>query len=163
AARDGRGAAALPRARISADSAVSAQSGAGRELLGARAVNRVGSCVRSCAHLRGHTGCSEWRRMRALALLAIVGCMEAAQPAAPGPQSCSFRGFYDMGVNAKLDILFVIDDSSAMAPYQAALEENAPIFMNVLMSLPYAPNVRIAVARASDGSFVDPAPCGVQS
>jgi hypothetical protein len=79
-----------------------------------------------------------------------------------GP-TCSSRAFYATYVNNKLDLLFVIDDSSAMRPYQAALLANAPVFMNILSALPCFPDVRIAVAHGSDGAFVDPVPCGAQA
>ena len=97
--------------------------------------------------------------MRALALLMIAGCIDQPNPPLI-PTSCSSINYYESNFNNQLDMLFVIDDSQAMTPYQAALEANAPVFINILHSLPLAPSLHLAAARASDGSLVDPVPCG---
>src|SRR5262245_14074420 len=98
--------------------------------------------------------------MRALLLLVLLGCTEERTPLIP--PNCSSRGFFASPISTRLDVLFVIDDSPAMAPYLPTLEANALVFMNILTWLPYWPNLRIAVTRGSDGSFVDPASCGAQ-
>jgi hypothetical protein len=88
--------------------------------------------------------------------------MEAAEPGTFAPTTCSSHAFYGTYINNKLDLLFVIDDSSAMAPYQDALQANAPVFMNILLSLAFPVDLQIAVAHGSNGVLADPAPCGVQ-
>jgi hypothetical protein len=101
--------------------------------------------------------------MRALAVLAVVGCFESGEPAPFVGPSCSLQNYWFIDVFNDLDVLFVIDDSPAMAPYQQSLEANAPVFIDILQAVPTHLNLSVAVARASDGSFVDPVPCGAQA
>ena len=97
--------------------------------------------------------------MRALAFLMLVGCIDQPNPPLI-PTSCASSNFFEIAMNNRLDLLFVIDDSSAMSGYQAALEANAPVFMNILESLPFSPDLHLAVARGSDGAIADARMCG---
>ena len=100
--------------------------------------------------------------MRAFALLLVVACTDDMIQSNL-PTSCAWRNYFELEYHHDLDMLFVIDDSPAMSTYQAALEANAPVFMNVLESLPAPPDLHLAVARASDGGLVDPVPCGAEA
>ena len=100
--------------------------------------------------------------MRALALLMLAGCIDQPNPPLI-PTSCTSINYFESNLNFDMDMLFVIDDSAAMTPYQAALATNAPVFMNILNSLPTPPSLHLAVARASDGRLVDPVPCGARA
>jgi hypothetical protein len=67
---------------------------------------------------------------------------------------------------SKLDLLFMIDDSSSMAPLQEKLRTHLPDFMNVLKSLPGGlPDLHVAVVSSSlgAGKFGDVPGCGPQS
>jgi hypothetical protein len=56
-------------------------------------------------------------------------------------------------INRDVDLLFLIDDSASMAPLQANLLRNFPVFMSALKALPGGlPNVHIAVVSSDMGA-----------
>jgi hypothetical protein len=64
---------------------------------------------------------------------------------------------YQRVVSRDIDILFMVDDSSSMAPLQSKLTASFPTFMNVLKALPGGlPNVHIGVVSSSMGAGRDP-------
>jgi hypothetical protein len=68
-------------------------------------------------------------------------------------------GIFPTLFNQKIDILFMIDNSESMAPLQAKLLDNFPVFMNVLESLPTGdasgavglPDIHVAVVSSDTG------------
>ncbi len=55
-------------------------------------------------------------------------------------------------INNKLDILFMIDNSSSMSEMQTKLYNQLPTFINVLQSTPAAPDLHIAVVSSDMGA-----------
>ncbi len=67
---------------------------------------------------------------------------------------------------SKLDILFMIDDSTSMTPLQSRLAGGIPSFMTVLQGLPGGlPDLHVAVISSSlgAGAFADVPGCGIGS
>jgi hypothetical protein len=58
-------------------------------------------------------------------------------------------------INNNLDILFMIDNSSSMTSMQQKLLAQLPTFMNVLETLPVAPNLHVAVVSSDMGAPSD--------
>jgi hypothetical protein len=55
-------------------------------------------------------------------------------------------------INRKVDILFMVDNSSEMEEMQKKLYDQAPSFLSVLYGLPVRPNVHIAVVSSDMGA-----------
>ena len=103
-----------------------------------------------------------WRTLRWIGLGAALPVLWACntrtleQPQLK-PSSTSKNTFQET-LNRKIDILFMIDNSSSMDQSQANLAKNLPAFMNVLKALPDGlPDLHIAVVTsdmgAGDGSI----------
>ena len=77
----------------------------------------------------------------------------------PTPKLCgSTNDLYQGSISRDLDIVFMIDDSSSMAPLQSKLAANFSVFMNVLKAGPLGlPNVHIGVVSSSMGAGRNPA------
>ncbi len=58
-------------------------------------------------------------------------------------------------VNNNLDLLFMVDNSTSMAPMQEKLLAQLPNFMTVLESLPMKPNLHVAVVSSDLGAPSD--------
>jgi hypothetical protein len=69
---------------------------------------------------------------RAVVLLALAACTEPASPDLPEATSHVSRHEIPVSRPAQLDVLFVIDNSQAMAPHRDALIANATSFAGVL-------------------------------
>jgi hypothetical protein len=84
----------------------------------------------------------------------LVGC---AEPAPGGPGLSSRVGVFDFPQSGRirLDIMLVVDDSTAMAPYRDHVVADVPALADVLSSLSTGmPDVNIAVTTAvADGSL----------
>ena len=95
--------------------------------------------------------------MRVLVLLFVVAC--ATEPVAHSNQPEVTSGVvihqFPVAVNRRLDVLFVIDDSSAMIEHQARLASNLRRFIDQLRALPGGlPNLRLAVTTScTDGEL----------
>jgi hypothetical protein len=77
----------------------------------------------------------------------------------PPPPTCGPRDD-DCGCNA-VDLLFVIDNSGSMQPYQDALAETFPFFIDeIIASLPPGTDLHVGI---SSSSFGDPSAGGVGS
>jgi hypothetical protein len=64
---------------------------------------------------------------------------------------------YQASVNRNLDVLFMVDDSSSMAPLQNKLAASFPEFMKVLENLPGGlPNLHLGVVSSSMGAGRNP-------
>jgi hypothetical protein len=96
-----------------------------------------------------------------LGAVLLAGC-DLPRPAG-GPQACASRTFIESAINDRLDLLLVIDDSPAMAPWLPKLAENAALFMRVLESFPFGvPDLHVAVTTTSArGLRRDLAACGI--
>jgi hypothetical protein len=73
-------------------------------------------------------------RAAALALALLAGCSTFGSDAPLEPDTSTGVEYKDIPVTTerRVDLLFVIDDSAAMAPFEPTLRENWPQFMNVL-------------------------------
>jgi hypothetical protein len=98
---------------------------------------------------------------RQLALLTVLGTVsgllaacQTHRLAEPTPElSGGTSDIYQASVNRDLDVLFVIDDSSSMAPLQRKLAASFPVFIDVLEHLPGGlPNLHLAVVSSSMGA-----------
>jgi hypothetical protein len=102
-----------------------------------------------------------WRAARWAVLAAAIPALWAcnsrrlAKPE-PAPQM-QFNDLFQQAVNRNIDIVFMVDDSSSMAPIQAKLTAQFPAFMDVLKNLPGGlPNVHIGVVSSSMGAGRNP-------
>jgi hypothetical protein len=102
-----------------------------------------------------------WRATRWAVLAAAIPALWAcnsrrlAKPE-PAPQM-QFNDLFQQAINRNLDIVFMIDDSSSMAPIQKKLQAQLPTFMDVLKGLPGGlPNVHIGVVSSSMGAGRNP-------
>jgi hypothetical protein len=102
-----------------------------------------------------------WRAARWAVLAAAIPALWAcnsrrlAKPE-PAPQM-QFNDLFQQAVNRNIDIVFMVDDSSSMAPIQAKLTAQFPAFMDVLKGLPGGlPNVHIGVVSSSMGAGRNP-------
>jgi hypothetical protein len=98
-----------------------------------------------------------WRKARWIALAAAVPALWACnarrleEPKATPTRV--FNNVFQETVNRDVDILFMIDNSLSMAPLQAKLTTNFPIFIQVLEGLPGGlPNVHLAVVSSDMGA-----------
>jgi hypothetical protein len=92
------------------------------------------------------------------AIPALWAC-NARRLAKPQPKpEQTFNDLFQQSVNRNIDIVFMVDDSSSMAPLQNKLTAQFPVFMNVLKGLPGGlPNVHIGVVSSSMGAGANPA------
>ncbi len=102
-----------------------------------------------------------WRAARWAVLAAAIPALWAcnarrlAKPE-PAPQM-QFNDLFQQAINRNIDIVFMVDDSSSMAPIQAKLTAQFPVFMDVLKTLPGGlPNVHIGVVSSSMGAGRNP-------
>jgi hypothetical protein len=98
---------------------------------------------------------------RRLAIVTVMGLLAACQThrlAEPTPQlSAGTSDLYQATINRDLDVLFVIDDSSSMAPLQRKLAASFPVFIRVLENLPGGlPNLHLGVVSSSMGAGRNP-------
>src|SRR5687767_14066731 len=92
-------------------------------------------------------------RMRAVVLLVLAAC--ATEPVAHSNEPPVTSGVVikqiPVAVNRRLDVLLVIDNSAAMAPYQERLAANVRRFVDALRATPGGlPNLRLAVTTTCD-------------
>jgi hypothetical protein len=102
-----------------------------------------------------------WRAARWVALaggLAAVWACQDNRLVKPGSSlSGGTSDLYQARVNRNFDILFMVDDSSSMAPLQSKLTAAFPEFMQVLEGLPGGlPNVHLGVVSSSMGAGRNP-------
>jgi hypothetical protein len=89
-----------------------------------------------------------------MSLLGAAACFDV--PEHPGPLESSHAAWFEIpiGGRSKLDLLFVIDRSTAMAPYRTAVLADLPGFIELLdpthSALPDL-NVAVTTAHAADG------------
>lgn len=91
----------------------------------------------------------------AAALTTAASCAETASPRDPGPaiSSSVVRLEIPLAASPRLDLLFVIDNSPAMAPQRAKLLDNYRRFIAVLETIPGGlPDVHIGVITTDVGS-----------
>jgi hypothetical protein len=98
-----------------------------------------------------------WRHLRwvvcAAALPALWACTARKLKEPIGGPSQVVKNRFQQSVNRDLDLLFLIDDSSSMAPLQQKMRDHLPDFMNVLKGLPGGlPNMHVAVVSSSLGA-----------
>jgi len=107
-----------------------------------------------------------WRRVWAVtrwvavasALPLIWACnARTLEPPTPNPTRVTNNTF-QQSLNREIDILFMVDNSSSMAPLQAKLLDQFPVFMNVLKMTPAGtgmgtalPDVHVAVISSDTG------------
>jgi len=90
--------------------------------------------------------------MRWLLPLVLVGCVEGHDPAEPQITAGVTIKDIPISVNRRADVLFVIDDGPAMAPYADNVRANLGRFVEILRDKQYGvPNLRLAVI-AGDGT-----------
>jgi hypothetical protein len=110
------------------------------------------------------------RALPALLVACALGACTESPPGTGGPNVTSRIGEFTLwvGGRGKLDVLFVVDRSPQMAPYQAGVLGAFPRFAEILAAIPGgAPDLNIAVASGDladggalrtsahvDGSFV---------
>jgi hypothetical protein len=98
-----------------------------------------------------------WRAARWVALAAAVPALWACnnrtlEAPVPKPQQ-TYNDLFQQQINRKIDILFMIDNSSSMAALQNKLIAQFPVFTNVLKGLPGGlPDVHIGVISSSMGA-----------
>ena len=99
-----------------------------------------------------------WRRLRWVLIAPVVvglwACADHRLAApSPAPSVIDVRSFRQ-NVNHKLDIIFMIDDSSSMAPLQAKLAAQLPTFMDKLVdqTTGQLPDLHVGVISSSQGA-----------
>ena len=107
-----------------------------------------------------------WRRVWAVtrwvavaAALPLVWACNSRTLEEPKPNPVRvISNTYQSALNRKLDILFMVDDSSSMIPLQTKLLAQFPVFMDVLKNLPTGvgndkalPDVHVAVVSSDTG------------
>jgi hypothetical protein len=98
-----------------------------------------------------------WRAARWVALAAAIPALWACNSnklvePTPAPQQ-TVNDLFQQSINRNIDIVFMIDDSSSMAPLQDKLTAQFPVFMDVLKKLPGGlPNLHIGVVSSSMGA-----------
>ena len=83
----------------------------------------------------------------------VAACTSSSDPGEPQVTSGAIRKQIPMSVNRRVDVLFVIDNSPAMAPYTQRLATNVARFVEKLRA-PSIPDIRLAVTTTdADGNF----------
>jgi hypothetical protein len=97
----------------------------------------------------------------------LATCDTSSPPAPPDGRSCQSEQLFAVPVRLALDMLLVVDESPAMAPYQEALGANLELFGRVLENLSGGlPDVHIAIVSADPlhaGVFHARAGCGLHA
>lgn len=101
--------------------------------------------------------CRGWRRVRWLALAlaapALWACTSHRLVPSPSQRSGVEQRRITERVTAKLDLLFVVDNSLSMEPLQTKMLARLPDFMEVLQNAPGGlPDLHVAVVSTSMGS-----------
>jgi hypothetical protein len=99
--------------------------------------------------------------MRWALVCLVLSCAENEQPISG--QSCVATLFASVPQWDELDVLFVVDDSLAMVPFDGSLAQNAAQFAGILRDVgSRVPELHVAVvAGSSSGAFFDPGTCGL--
>jgi hypothetical protein len=97
-----------------------------------------------------------WRTLRwaglAMAVPALWACNSRSLEAPTVMPTRTFMNTFQETLNRKIDILFMIDNSSSMENSQANLQANFPRFMDVLKALPDGlPDLHLAVVSSDMG------------
>ena len=98
-----------------------------------------------------------WRAARWVALAAAVPALWACnnrslEAPVPKPQQ-TYNDLFQQQINRKIDMIFMVDNSSSMATLQNKMVSQFPVFMNVLKALPGGlPDVHIGVVSSSMGA-----------
>lgn len=98
-----------------------------------------------------------WRNLRWVACSAVIPALwacNARRLATPDPQPAVVdTRLFKQSVNHKLDILFMVDNSSSMAPLQTKMQAQLPAFMDALVddSTKQLPDLHVAVVSSSYG------------
>jgi len=98
-----------------------------------------------------------WRYLRWVACSAVIPALWACNSRRlaipdPAPAVIDMRQFKQT-VNHKLDLLFMVDDSSSMSPLQAKMQKQLPAFMKALadQTTMQLPDLHVAVVSSSYG------------
>jgi hypothetical protein len=98
-----------------------------------------------------------WRNLRWVACSALIPALWACNSRRlaipePAPAVIDTR-LFKQSVNHKLDILFMVDDSSSMSPLQTKMQAQLPAFMDALIddSTKQLPDLHVAVVSSSFG------------
>ncbi|HVY38786.1 MAG TPA: hypothetical protein VHM31_12660 [Polyangia bacterium] len=95
---------------------------------------------------------SHRRATFAVTIALVAGCTSRTFEAPAIRPAVSVRNVQTYHQNDKLDLLFMIDDSSSMDKMQTKLKEQLPLFMQVLQSAPGGlPDIHIAVVSSDMG------------
>ncbi len=98
-------------------------------------------------------------------LMLTVACEASSLPDPLTERSCQMEKVLPVGENRSLDLVFVVDESPAMAPYQASLATNLHFMAQVLANIQGGlPDIHIAVVSADPahaGVFRVPTGCGL--
>jgi hypothetical protein len=98
-----------------------------------------------------------WRAARWVALAAAVPALWACnnrslEAPVPKPQE-TYNDLFQQQINRKIDLLFMVDNSSSMMQLQTKMAAQFPVFTDVLKNLPGGlPDVHIAVISSSMGA-----------
>jgi len=98
-----------------------------------------------------------WRYLRWVASAAVVPALWACNSrrlAIPDPEPAVIdTRQFKQTVNHKLDIIFMVDDSSSMAPLQAKMQAQLPAFMDALVddTTKQLPDLHVGVVSSSYG------------
>lgn len=93
----------------------------------------------------------------ALCMVALAACVEPAPPIEPQVTSHTARMQFLPIASNKVDILFVIDSSQAIAPHRAHLDAKLPLLMDALGDLSRGlPDLHIGVITANDDGVMHP-------
>ncbi|HLK91430.1 MAG TPA: hypothetical protein VKZ18_16145 [Polyangia bacterium] len=97
-----------------------------------------------------------WRVLRWTALAAAApalwACTSRGLEAPAITPTATLQTHFNQKINNQLDILFMIDNSSSMAPMQQKLYDQLPSFMQVLQKLPTPPSLHVAVVSSDMGA-----------
>ncbi|MDB4962075.1 MAG: hypothetical protein JWP01_2074 [Myxococcales bacterium] len=85
-------------------------------------------------------------------LLLLAACVEPAPPVEPQVTSHVARHELLLPTASKIDVLFVIDSSPAIAGHRAHLDEQLPALADALLDAPRAPDLHLGVISADVGA-----------
>jgi hypothetical protein len=92
------------------------------------------------------------RLVAALALAPALGCGDGSKNTGTPVPSRTFRNFYQGDLTRKLDVLFMVDNSSSIAKAQEALRAGIPRFVAALSALEGGlPDLHVAVVSSDMG------------